>query len=104
MQEGIGHRPATATPLVDVKVRTAGVVASVELVDRDDAHLGCGGLPGVQDLPAHPRPRDGDLATGAVPLVGSAEVVFQLPEDRQRLAGTVLATPKPAIVTGGLRP
>ena len=26
MQEGIGHRPATATPLVDMKVRTAGVV------------------------------------------------------------------------------
>src|SRR5246127_1470971 len=27
MQESISHRPATATPLVDVKVRTAGVVA-----------------------------------------------------------------------------
>src|SRR5580692_3015833 len=27
MQESISHRPATATPLVDMKVRTADVVA-----------------------------------------------------------------------------
>ena len=40
MQKGIGHRPATATPLVDVKVRTAGVDAPVELIDRGDAQLG----------------------------------------------------------------
>src|SRR3954453_5204644 len=104
MQESIGHRPATATPLVDMKVRTAGVVSSVELVDRGDAHLGSGGLPGVQDFPAHPRPLDGDLTTDAVPGVGSAEVVFQLFVDRQCLAGTVRATPKPSLITGSLRP
>ncbi len=62
-----------------MKVRTAGVVAAVEFVDRGgDAHLGGGGLPGVQDLPANPRSLDSDFATGAVPLVGSAEIVFQL--------------------------
>ena len=104
MQEGIGHRPATATPLVDVEVRTAGVVTAVELVDRGDAHLGSGGLPGVQDLPAHPRPLDGDLTTGAVPLVGAAEVVFQLLVDRQRLAGPSGPPQQPSLVTGGLRP
>src|SRR5262245_56461456 len=30
MQERVGHRPATAAPLVDVEVRAAGVVSSVE--------------------------------------------------------------------------
>jgi hypothetical protein len=104
MQECIGHRPATATPLIDVEVRTAGVVSAVEFVDGCDAHLSSGGLPGVQDLPAHPRPLDGDLATGAVPLVGPAEVVFQPLVDRERLPGAVRATPQPAIVTGGVRP
>src|ERR1700759_1425006 len=34
MQESVRHRPTTATPLVDVKVRTAGVVAAIEFVDR----------------------------------------------------------------------
>ena len=71
---------------------------------RGNAHLGSGGLPGVQDLPAHPRPLDGDLTTDAVPVVGSAEVVFQLFVDRQCLAGTVRATPKPSLITGGLGP
>src|ERR1700761_2693406 len=104
MQESIGHRPATATPLVDMKVRTAGVVAPVELIIWRNAHLGGGGLPGIQDLPAHARPLDADLATGAVPVVGAAEVVFQLFIDRQRLAWTVRTTPKPSLVTGSLRP
>src|SRR6202035_4090352 len=94
----------TATPLVDMKVRTADVVAPVELIDWGDAHLGSGGLPGIQDLPAPARPLDADLTTGAMPLVGPAEVVFQLFVDRQRLAWTVRATPKPSIVTGSLRP
>src|SRR6202012_3490274 len=65
MQESISHRPATATPLVDMKVRTAGVVAPVELIDRNNAELGSGGLPGIQDLPAHTRPLDADLTTAA---------------------------------------
>src|SRR6202012_2255961 len=104
MQESISHRPATATPLVDMKVRTAGVVAPVELIDRNNAELGSGGLPGIQDLPAHTRPLDADLTTDAMPLVGTAEVVFQLFIDRQRLARPVQATPTPALVTGSLRP
>jgi len=104
MQESIGHRPPTATPLVDMKVRTAGVVAPVELVDRGNAHLGGGGLPGVQDLPVHTRPLDADLTTGAVPVVGPAEVVLQLLVDGQRLSRTVRATPEPSFVSGGLRP
>ena len=104
MQESISHRPATATPLVDMKVRTAGVVAPVELIDWGDAQLGSGGLPGIQDLPTHARPLDADLAAGAVPVVGAAEVVFQLLIDRQRLAWTVHATPTPSLVAGSLRP
>lgn len=104
MQERISHRPATATSLVDMKVRTAGVVAPVELIDRSNTHLGSGGLPGVQDLPAHTRPLDADLTTDAMPVVGAAEVVFQMFIDRQRLAWTVRTTPKPSLVTGGLRP
>ena len=110
VQERIGHRPATASPLVDVEVRAAGVVAPVELVDRCDAHLGGGGLPGVQDLPAHPGPLDADLSPGAVPVVGPAEVVLQVLVDRQGLSGipwiprTVRATPPPALVAGGLGP
>src|SRR5689334_18611437 len=63
MQEGVGHRPATAAPLVDVKVRTAVVASAIEFLDRLDAHFGSGGLPRVQDLPAHAWPLDGDLAT-----------------------------------------
>jgi hypothetical protein len=71
MQERIGHRPAPPAPLVDVKVCAAGVVASVELLDRLDAQLGNGGLPGIEDPPAHPWPFNTDLSTGAVPLVGA---------------------------------
>jgi hypothetical protein len=74
-----------------MKVRRAGVDAPVEFIDRGDAHLGSGGLPGVQDLPAHTWPLDRDLANGAVPVVGAAEVVLQLFVDRQRLARTVRA-------------
>ncbi len=104
VQESVGHRPAPTASLVDVEVRAAGVVAAVELLDRLDAELSSGRLPGVQDLPAHPRPLDPDLAVGAVPVVGSAEVVLQLLVDFQRLARTVCATPEPSLVTGGLRP
>src|SRR5262249_45022021 len=95
---------APAASLVDMKVGAAGVVAPVELIDRGDAHLGSGGLPGVQDLPAHPRTLNADLAAGAVPLVGATEVVFQLLVDRQRFAWTVRAAPKPSLVTDSLRP
>ena len=99
VQERIRHRPAPAASLVDVEVRAAGVVAAVELLDRGDAGLGGGGLPGVEDLPAHPRAFDADLTVGAVPLVGAAEVVLQLLVD-----GQCLPTPAPPVVAGGLRP
>ncbi len=101
MQERVGHRPATAAPLVDVKVRAAGVVTPVELLDGGDAGLGGRGLPGVQDLPTHPGPLDGNLPGRAVPLIGPAEVVFQFLVDGEGLAGPV---PQPSIVTGGLGP
>ena len=104
VQERVGHRPAPAATLVDMEVRTARVVSAVELVDRGDADLGGSGLPGVEDLPAHPWPLDGDLTPGAVPLVGSAEIVFQLLVERQCLAGRVRAAPTPPFVTGGLGP
>src|ERR1700761_8708640 len=87
-----------------MKVRTAGVVAPVELIIWRNAHLGGGGLPGIQDLPAHARPLDANLTTGAMPLVRAAKVVFQLFVDRQRLAWTVQTTPQPSFVTGSLRP
>ena len=107
VQECVGHRPAPSTALVDVEVGTAGVVTPVELLDRGDAHLGGGGLPGVQDLPAHPGPLDADLPTDAVPVVGAGEVVLQLLVDGQglsRIPRAVRSTPEPSLVAGGAGP
>ena len=66
--------PAHAAPLVHVEVGVAEVVAAVEFVDLGDAALLGRVAPRVEDLPAHARLLDAELAVAAVVLVGAAEV------------------------------
>ena len=90
--------------LVDVKVRTAGVVTAVELVDRGDAHLRrrlparrpeSSSAPEAVRRESHHRRRATRRSRRSSPPAPGRS-----PASRR----TVRATPAPTLVTGRLRP
>ncbi len=87
-----------AARLVDEEVAAALVVAAVEVVGPGNAGLDHRLAVGLEDVPAQPLRFHAPLAAGAVRLVGAAEVVLALAEDREH------RFPVPRCVAGQARP
>jgi hypothetical protein len=73
----VGRAPAPAAALVHLEVGAAEVVAAVENLDRRDAAFGGGFPPGVDDVPAHPRVLDAQLAACAVAVDRPVLVILE---------------------------
>src|SRR5262249_49233682 len=89
-QESARRAPAPAALLVHLEIGAAEVVAAVEGGNAGNAALGGGLAPGVDDVPAHARVLDPDLAALTVEVLGT---VLERLEDVQDVV------PRPTAVT-----
>ena len=103
-KECLGAAPTPPATLVHLEVRTAEVVAPVELVDLRNPALRGGLAPGIQDLPVDPTFLDAQFAAGAVVFVGAVLVVLAPTEHGQDIVPgpATVAELRPVVVVARL--
>src|SRR5262249_13365922 len=103
-EAGARPRPAPPALLVDVENAAALVVAGVEIGDALDARLLRRRAERVEDVPAHARRLDAQLAADRVCLARPEKMVLVAPEERQHVVGAPANEPElaPVVVVRGL--
>src|SRR5690348_7230546 len=103
LQKTPRRRPAPPTPLVDVEIADALVVAGVEVADRGDAVLDRRAPERLKDLPRQPLLLDAPLAALAV-LLALDEMIDVPAEERPHVVPRPAGQSElaPGVVVGGL--
>src|SRR5437660_2117375 len=85
LEKAARRRPAPPTPLVDVEIGAAFVVAAVEVLDRRNADLRGRGAHRVGEVPAYARRLDAPFAARRVTRAVAQEMILVALEERQNV-------------------
>ena len=104
LEKAARRRPAPPAMLVDVERARALVVAGIEIRDAPDAGLLGRLAERIEDVPAHPRRRDPQLAADGVMIARPQKMMLMPFEERQHVVGAPAGKPElaPMVVVGGL--
>src|SRR5262249_3139102 len=104
LEKGARRRPAPPALLVDVEDAAALVVAGVEIGNALDAGLLGRRAERVENVPAHARRLNAQLAADRVRLARAQKMVLVAAEERQHVAGSPAGESElaPVVIVGGL--